>query len=649
MDVIPAFTAYQNLAEPFRELGMTYPDRILYRQAVEDISGATANTGRKWVATTFGASLSRVEKLAEYLSHVGVGKGTRVTIISNTRPEWGEAEMAVFMTGGSVVTAYPSDPAPRNGYIMVDSESRYAIVENQQQFNKLLSLSETDFPCPGSESRDAMNTILRLEYVVTLEAVDVPATCPFRVATLADILSAPARNSFSPSPGDGRAEATILYTSGTTGAPKGVVATHAQHLANLEQIKSSFLLEGVENLLHVLPQSHAFEHSMGLLTFAAGCEGRYPAIHDRRCSDMTPAARTSLLSDMRSADAAVIPVVPRLLEKIREGILSQIESMPKAKRTLIRSMLETYTRKFYESEGGAKSDATTRFMHYMLSRGPLRLGPKIQKTIREKLVGKDFRFFVTGGAALSNDLAAFFAALGMPTNQGYGSTETNVAIAVNTPTRRRLGSIGMLMASNIEAKLGENSELLVRGPNVASGYRGRPRATSERWDPEGWYHTHDKATIDADGFIFLHGRIDEEFKTSTGEFIQPATLEDRIKASRFITEAVILGEGKPSCIALVTLEESAIREWAEDTNYVINGSIMSDTAVQSLVRKEVMQRINQPETPKYMWITNVGIIPELTIGHGLTPTYKVQRKEVAKIHRALVDDMYHHAGKPVAK
>ena len=371
MDVIPAFTAYQNLAEPFRELGMTYPDRILYQQAVEDSSGASATTGRKWVATTLGASLARVEKIAASLSHVGVGKGTRVTIISNTRPEWGEAEMGVFMTGGSIVTAYPSDPAPRNGYVMIDSESRYAIVENQQQFSKLLSLSETDFACPGSENRDAMNTRLRLEYVVTLEAVDVPTNCPFRVASLAEILSAPSTNSFSPIAGDGRAEATILYTSGTTGAPKGVVATHAQHLANLDQIKSSFLLEGVGNLLHVLPQAHAFEHSMGLLTFAGGCEGRYPAIHDRRCSDMTPAARASLLSDMRSADATVIPVVPRLLEKIREGILSQIESMPKAKRTLIRSVLDTYIRKFFESEEGIKSDVTTRFMHYMLSRGPL--------------------------------------------------------------------------------------------------------------------------------------------------------------------------------------------------------------------------------------------------------------------------------------
>jgi long-chain acyl-CoA synthetase len=651
MDNILPFKAYQNLSEPFRELGTAYPERVLYRQAVEDPSSSSSGGEKSltWVPTTFGKSLAKAEKLAEFLSYAGVSKGKRVTIISNTRPEWGEAEMAVFIAGGSIVTAYPSDPAHRNGYVMVDSDSQFAIIENQQQFNKLLFLTESEFACPGSEHREAMNTKLRLEHVITFESVDVPSHCPFRVSTWSAILASAAKNVAISRPNDANAEASILYTSGTTGAPKGVVATHAQHLANLDQVKASFLLGGVGNVLHMLPQAHAFEHSLALVTFAGGCEGRFPSVPDRRCSDMTPAARVSLMRDMQSANANVIPVVPRLLEKIREGVLDQIERMPRAKKTLIRTMIETYTQKFFESEGGNRSDVATRFMHYMLSQGPLRLGPKIQATIREKLVGKDFRFFVTGGAALPNDLAAFFGALGMQSNQGYGSTETNVAIAVNTPTRRRLGSIGKLMANDIDVKLADNGELLVRGPNVASGYHGRPRATSERWDAEGWYHTHDKATIDQDGFIFLHGRIDEEFKTSTGEFIQPATLEDRIKQSPFITEAVVIGEGKPSCIALVTVLESAIHEWAEETNHTISGTIITDPAIQELVREDIVRRINQSDTPKYMWITKVALIPELTIGQGLTPTYKVQRKEVASMHRTLVDEMYKQPTKPSGK
>jgi len=635
------FQNFESLVDAFRDFASKHPHHHLYHQPRSSSSEASPPS-REWDTIRCEQSLERVERIAGFLSSVGVKGGVRVTILSNTRPEWREAELGTYLAGGTVVTAYATDSAERNGYIMFDSDSRIVFVENQEQLDKVVSICRQPFACPGTETRQPCATTLDLLHVIAFEQVDVPEDFTGRVTQLSDILTGRARSLSSQRDGElprREDEATIVYTSGTSGAPKGVVATHAQHLENIRQIIESGLTDDIDDVLHVLPLAHGFGLRMGHLTACTGVEGIFPAIPDAKSSELNARARASLAQDMREAHAQVIPAVPRMLEKMRDGVLAKISSMSPIKRALVTTFLDTYSRVYEESEGGPKTNPGTKLLHALFELPPLRLGPRLQKSIRSQIAGDYFKFFVSGGAALPKGVAVFFGAIGMPAFEGYGSTETNVPVTVNTRDNHRLGSVGRRLTSDIELKISDEGELLVKGPNNSVGYLGRESATRERWE-DGWYHTRDAAQIDRDGYLFLKGRVDDVMKTTTGEFIQPAPIEERMKGSRFVSEAVLFGGGRSCCVALVTLNEAAVHQWALLTGYTLQGNPVDDPEVQNLVRQDVMSVTNQATDRKYEWVRNVGVIPELSVGCGLTPTFKVQRAKVSEMHAELIDRLY---------
>jgi long-chain acyl-CoA synthetase len=611
----------QSLPEAFFAIAERDPERIVYTQAYLS-DDDQASTPRPTLSRSFREVKSRVLSIAHYLRSLGLQKGSKVAIISNSRPEWCECDMAVLSLGGVVVSVYPSLPHAEIGYILFDSEADVIFAENQEQVDKLLELLKGPIRIPATEDREELTTQLGIRHIIAFEAVERHPL----IEQLSNVLGSTERAAIEDYRSLKREDlAALVYTSGTTGPPKGVMQTHGNHLANVRQAWVRIFNTPDTSIMVFLPLAHAFARLMGFIGFLTPVKLMFPAIQSSKSSKLDPASMTR---DIREIRAAIFPIVPRLLEKMQSGI-----SEKAAKSKVLKYTLEL-SKRVYDSKCQGSAVSIFDSLMFLLT-GPVR------KKIKVALFGTNFDFCVSGGAKLNPTTNRFFDMLGIEVLEGYGLTETVVATNINLKGKKKIGSVGPILAEDIELKLESDGEICYRGPNIAPGYYKRPTATKNSWTSDGWFHTGDLGALDEDGYLSIVGRKKEILVSSYGKNIAPDRIEGIIKSSPYVAQAVLIGDGRPYTVVLIVPDKELLQEWARKRG--LGGEfkqIIADESVEKLLWTEIEKlgsEIANYEYPKKMLV----VAEDFTLENGLlTPTFKVKRSLVEKFYADRLSKLY---------
>lgn len=614
-----------SLAAAFWRRVAIEPDTVLYRYAL----APSASSARVWRDETYREAAIKVAKLAHYLTAKGVGVGTPVAIISNTRAEWMLADMAVQTLGGIAVSIYQSLPASEAGFILSDSGAKIVFIENEQQALKIEWLRNNMCPIPARENIPASEERLTISNVISFENVE----CLSNIDVVRDIVSDPALPTTPPPPPPQLSRTSVasyVYTSGTTGPPKGVIQTHGNHLANVEQAAISGVFSGDGSLFLYLPLAHSFARLIYYIGYLTSTSLVLPAVIDRHSSKLDLA---SVARDIREGGATMVPSVPRLFEKMASVIKTRAEGRSLSGK-ILRMCISNAQHVQRCSERGERVGTVQQMIHQGLA--------GIRKKVAQQLFGAHFTHAISGGARLDPEVNRFFDALGILICEGYGLTETCVATHVNLPHRRKIGSVGPAFRGIDVHIAPEDSEIWLKGPNVTSGYLNRPQATREAWTDDGWFKTGDVGRIDGEGFLYITDRKKELVITAGGKKIPPTELEGVFKRYSFISHAFLYGDGKPYCIMLFTLNEIELRAQlkAEGITASTDVSLAQHPAVTRKVSNAVT-RVNET-LASYETIKHFAILEEdFSIENGLlTPTLKMKRKIIIERYSSVIDSLY---------
>jgi long-chain acyl-CoA synthetase len=575
--------------------------------------------GGRWVEVSWDEHARAVEEIAAGLIAAGVEPGSRVGLLCGTRPEWIDVDFGILAAGAVTIPVYPSNLADECGYILWNSESSLCVAENAAQLEKIQEVLDGGFEVDGRRQR------IELAGIVLIDgASDDP-----RVTTLAALREsgrqalAETRDQITArvakiAPHD---VATIVYTSGTTGPPKGVIQTHGNHLATLEALTEITDSEPGEVDFFFLPLAHSFARAT-----------EYLATHRGTVSAFAQSIE-SIPADIRETRPHYVPSVPRIFEKMYARIQSTRAASSPLRQRIFDWAIGVGRERSKFLQRGEQLPARLR----LLSRLADRL---VFAKVSESLGGR-VKYMISGGAPLAREIQEFFHAAGVLILEGYGLTETTPILTANRPTAFRFGTVGQAIPG-VTLRIAEDGEILAKGPNVAQGYYKRPEATSEAWDSEGWFHTGDIGEIDVDGFVKITDRKKDLIKTSGGKYVAPQNIENLLKAQPHISQAVLIGDNCKYCVALLTLDLDETRRWARARGIADGdaGELARYPEVAKLIASEVEavnRRLAAYESIKYHRI----VAPDFSQETGeLTPSLKVKRKFVNQKYRDLIEEMY---------
>lgn len=614
---------FDNIGSAFFAMADREPSSGVYSQAQYD-GLLESKEHRRWVPANFSEVKTRVCKIANQLKKFGVGPGSKVAILSASRPEWMEADIAIVSLGAISVSIYQTLAEGEIAYILFDSGADVIFVENEEQAKKIININTQVWDIPGTEERAPSKEKIKIKKIISFE----DCFNDYLITSLREILSGPESNVPEAIHKIKRDDlASLVYTSGTTGPPKGVMQTHGNHLSNVRQAAECGLFDESSTIMLFLPLAHSFAKLMGYVGFLTPSTLKFIAIIDTRTSRMEP---VSMTRDIREGSANIVPIVPRLLEKMRDGISRQSSAPGLAGalvKTLLKNSLEVFEKRNSASFKAILLDKLLGFL-------------KVK--IRRKLFGENFKYCISGGAKLPVHVAQFFDALGIEILEGYGLTETCVATNVNRYGSKKIGTVGPTLSSDIEIKIELDGEICFRGPNVSLGYYNRKTATEASWTKDGWFKTGDLGVIDSDGYLTISGRKKEIIVASNGKKIAPNDIEDRLKNSPYISQCMLYGEGRPYCVALFTLNEPAILHWLKEGAYNISDErgLSEEKIIFDLIWNHVEQ-VNQ-HLANFEQVKKIKIVPgDFTVENGLlTPTFKVKRKTVENRFKDLIEGMY---------
>jgi long-chain acyl-CoA synthetase len=563
-----------------------------------------------WVGITHRETLERVQAISLGLRELGIQPGDKVAIVSENRPEWALADYACLTARATDVPIYPTLTAKQTEYILRDSESVAVFCSTAAQVDKVL---ESKGSLPGLKHIIAFDgDAARRPGVTALSAVETKGRA---VAAKHPNWK---QEALSAQPDD---LATLIYTSGTTGDPKGVMLTHHNIWSNVQAVLQMIPIGGGDECLSMLPLSHSYERMVDYTLFQAGVIINYAESFDTVAANLGEVKPTVVLS------------VPRLYEKVYARVLENALSGSAIKRKI-----------FFWAKRAGEQWATLAIAGL-----PVPRGLAFKKKIADRLVfsklqartGGRIRFFVSGAAPLSADIAKFFYSAGLPVIEGYGLTESSPVLTLNPLDRIKLGTVGRAIPG-VELKIASDGEILARGPNIMQGYYKLPEATKEMLDADGWLHTGDIGELDSDGYLKITDRKKELLKTAGGKYIAPQPIEGMIKRNKFVANAVLYGDRRKYPIVLVVPNFDNLERWAKERNlsYHSTAELIQLADVQAKVEREVMSMLKELakfETPKKV----VLLENDFTIESGeLTPTLKVKRRVVEKRYKDQIDAAY---------
>jgi len=568
-----------------------------------------------WISRSRSEVKERVFAIGHGLKNLGVSHGAKVAILSNTRPEWCEFDLAIQCLGAITVSLYPSLQIREIAFILSDAQVGWVIVENQEQLNKVQEAYK--------------NYAGETPVVITIE----PVTSTMPVITLNLLLDTNKYNNRSQTqsslecPHTTRKDlASIVYTSGTTGIPKGVMQSHGNHLSNVRQAVQSGICTTKDNIFLFLPLAHSFARLMHYIGTSTLAPLSFPSVADNQKSVLNLGV---VAKELQAANPVFVPAVPRLFEKIRESILTRANERT-IKGMLLKKSLQAASEHLEATEQG-RAPSLINEIWYQGTR-------PIRASIQRMLFGKDFRHAISGGAKLSIDVHRFFEALEILILEGYGLTETCVATHVNLPNKRRLGTVGPPLP-DVDTKIGSDNEVWIRGPNIALGYYNREEETKKVWDADGWFHTGDTGKIDDDGFLIITGRLKEIIVTAGGKKIAPAMLETHFKRCPYVAQLVPFGDEKPYIVALITINRELLMSEAPHLlSSFTSPQITGDLHSFLLSHLEPLNK----ELASFEQIKRWAVINEdfTTENDLLTPTQKPKRLMIEARWKTLIDSLY---------
>jgi long-chain acyl-CoA synthetase len=579
---------FQTLVDVYHDAVKTFPDNPLF---------GTKRAGQ-WEWMTYLEFGKQTDAFRAGLAALGLKRGDRVAVIANNRPEWAVAAYACFGLGVAFVPMYEAQLPKDWEFIVKDCEAKALVVATDAIAEK---------------TKPFLDSIPSLTHIISFD----PATkSTDKVKTYKELVATKSKvPTIKPEPKD---IACFIYTSGTTGNPKGVILSHGNIASNVSAIHDCFPFSSADRSLSFLPWAHSFGQTCelhGLLSMGASL-----AI----CESVD-----KILDNLAEAKPTVLFSVPRIFNKLYSAVQKQISTKPGFIQSMVKSSLATRRKQRLGEE--------------------VSLGEGLVLAITDKVVfskvrarfGGNLKYAFSGGAAISTDVAEFIDGLGVTVYEGYGLTETSPISTANWPNNRKIGSVGRAIPG-VKVSISPEQEIIVYGPNVMLGYHNRKEENDAVFTPDGGFRTGDMGKVDDDGFLFITGRIKEQYKLENGKYVVPTPLEEQIKLSPYVLNAMVYGDNKPYNVALVVANVDAVKKWGAE-----NG--VSDSDPEKLLANPKVRALFQKELDHYgekfkgfEGVKDFALIAEdFTAENGmLTPSLKVKRRKVVETYQSVIDGLY---------
>ncbi len=568
-------------------------------------------SGDRWVPVSSDEFLSRAKDIAAGLHAIGIRHGDRIALLSDSRVEWTLADAGCLFASAIDVPIYPTLTPPQVSYILNDSGSSALFLANREKF---LELKDILGECP------------EVKHVIFFDAEGVTPEDGLTLAQLEEKGRELERN--DPGLIDRMAAettpedlATIIYTSGTTGEPKGVMLTHANLVSNLIDSSGHLDIGEKDAVLSVLPLSHVYER-----------QAMYMYLHHGLAVYFAESLQT-IAPNLREVRPTLLVGVPRLFEKVYARIRERAAAAGKVTETLLAWAVRV----------------GTDYARHLSDRKPIPFTLKLQHWLASKIVfakwkeafGGRIQVLLSGGAALSEELACVYIGAGIPIVQGYGLTETSPVVTASGTDNFRLGTVGRAIP-HVQIRIAEDGEIEVRGPNVMRGYYNKPKETQEAFTEDGWFRTGDIGTIDPDGYLTITDRKKELFKTSGGKYIAPQPIEQAIKSSRFVNQVVLVGSERKFPAALIVPVWEQLESYCRLKGIEVKSrsELCSHPRIIDLLQRQVDGYT--PNLARFERIKKVALLEnEFTIEGGeLTPTLKIKRRVIDDKYRDVIEKLY---------
>ncbi len=573
--------------------------------------------GTGWYVLTWRETAERVRKVAcgllSLAGDTGLARGSRVAILATTSPEWVIADLAILAAGAATTTVYTSNTAEECAHILGDSSAAVCFVENAEQAAKLLEV-RSDLPAlgrvivlsgPAPEGSDGFLTLAELEAAGAAWDAEHPGAYErsWRAVGPEDL-------------------ATLIYTSGTTGKPKGVVLSHDNWVFEATSVASLGLFHEGERLFLFLPLAHSFAKVVEVCSIRLGAIAAVDGDLDE------------LIDNVAAFRPAVVPAVPRIFEKVYAKVVSGAQAAGGVKLKIFDWALGVGREVSKLRQAGREPSGWLAVRH--------RLADKLVFSKLKARFGGELKYFISGGAPLAREIAEFFHAADLLVLEGYGLTESSAASFVNRPEHYKFGTVGPPVPGTTVA-IAEDGEVLIGGRGVMRGYHDLPEATAEALDADGWLHTGDIGELDPDGFLKITDRKKDLIVTAGGKNVAPQYVENLIKSSSsWVSQVVMLGDRRPYCVALVTIDAEAVGAWAVEQGLgeLSYGELAARREVHELVWRDVEavnQRLASYESIKKIHLLDRDFSQETG---ELTPKMSVKRKVVERTWAPVLERLY---------